>query len=371
MRRELLPLLLIALTAFCGCSDDTPSPATATPPATISPGATPTAEARTIELGTAVSALPNTVIFTVSGCYQCDGPDTLVQRHTTDSSGTTSTETILQSGVGPLEGLTIGLAGAVADGSMLWAVTCSTDYCGGLGNHPNDRWRIVWSFDGGRTWGVAWDKEAAYLTVQSASAGRLVAEVIVPGGPPSTALFFVVARSGVSQVTPPQAAGQFPEAVLLRDGSVLWVETADNAGSRHRILRPDGTALGVGVGPEETIGYQSVFQLDDGSLAVGFLDRGTGSYGLDLFPGTAGPQSTSFTASGARRFTVTGAYRFSASSLPYVLANATGDTFGLNDLATSYPVLVDLNSQKAIPIVADVFTAQRGRNRFIAFSRLP
>lgn len=239
------------------------------------------------------------------------------------------------------------------------------------GQPPNDRWRIVWSFDGGRTWGVAWDKEAAYLTVQSASAGRLVAEVIVPGGPPSTALFFVVARSGVSQVTPPQAAGQFPEAVLLRDGSVLWVETADNAGSRHRILRPDGTDLGVGVGPEETIGYQSVFQLNDGSLAVGFLDRGTGSYGLDLFPGTAGPQSTSFTASGTRRFTVTGAYRFSASSLPYVLANATGDTFGLNDLATSYPVLVDLNSQKAIPIVADVFTAQRGRNRFIAFSRLP
>ena len=73
------------------------------------------------------------------------------------------------------------------------------------------------------------------------------------------------------------------------------------------------------------------------------------------------------------RFQVGGAYRFAGggSELRYVLANATGDAFGLNDIATSYPLLINLDGKTATPITADVFTQQRGRNRFIAMTRLP
>ena len=44
-----------------------------------------------------------------------------------------------------------------------------------------------------------------------------------------------------------------------------------------------------------------------------------------------------------------------------------GGVHGLQDEITNYPVLLDTTTGKATPITADVFTEEKGRNRFIAF----
>lgn len=376
MVRAFVLVVGFVLVLSAGCSDDnsapaavTPSPiatstATASPAATVPPAA---ADITTLSFAASVPSVPNTVMFTVSGCFQCDGPDTAVQRHTTGPDGKLKSETILESGKGALSGYALGLAGADSTGSTLWAVACKTAYCGGLGLHPRDTWRVYWSFDGGATWAVAYEMGVEFLSVSSASGKTLAVTSVTPGGPPSPQRYFLVDENGATEVSPPAAAGAFPTPIVLTGGRLIWAESSnDQDGGRRKLFATDGSVLLTSV---EQMTYDSAVQRPDGSLMVGTF--GSGSYGLDIYPGLNGPESTTFGPAPFARWRLRGAYRFAGSDRRYVLANATGDAFGLNDTATSYPVLIDLDGKTATPITADVFTQQRGRNRFIAMTRLP
>lgn len=232
---EMMRILLFAVAfavVLVSCGDEAPPPPTPTPAAETaptsvpSPAATATAtvapgEVTTLAFAPAAKSIPNTVLFTVSGCFQCDGPDTAVQRHTTGADGVMTSETILESAKGALAGYTLGLAGADSTGGMLWAVACKSDYCGGLGVHPRDTWRVYWSFDGGTTWTVAYEMGVEYLSVTSAAGKMLAVTSVTPGGPPSPQRYFVVDEKGPTEVFPPAVGGAFPTPLVLSGGRLI------------------------------------------------------------------------------------------------------------------------------------------------------
>jgi hypothetical protein len=117
--------------------------------------------------------------------------------------------------------------------------------------------------------------------------------------------------------------------------------------------------LALATRPGAEIAYASVAQAPTGELIVGTLDATTGLYGFDVYARPGGPLAGSYA--------LPGAYRFAAWDERFLLANMTGYDVGTGDDGTSYPVLVDRNAGTAQPFVSDVFTKQRGRNRFVAF----
>lgn len=375
------PVVLMGLIAVLAsaCSSESPTrptPAPLTPTSAPSAAATPaatatiaTADVITLTFAAPVPSISNTVIFTVSGCFQCDGPDTAVQRHTTGADGKMKSETILESRKGPLAGYTLGLAGADATGAMLWAVACKSDYCGGLGLHPLDTWRVFWSFDAGNTWSVAYEMGVEYLSVSSAAGQTLAITSVTPGGPPSLQRYFLVDEKGPREVLPPPSAGAFPTPIVLTGGRLIWAESSNDKGpGRNTVFAADGAEL-ITLPEGEELTYDSPAQRPDGSLMVGVYSPA--NYGFDIYAGQSGPKSNMFARDPSARMRLPGAYRFAGAGQRYVLSNATGDSFGLSDFATSYPVLIDLDAKAATPITAGVFTEQRGRNRFIAMTQLP
>jgi hypothetical protein len=125
-----------------GGEDATSTPAATVTAATSDPPGTPTTGSGTATPGTTPAALTvaqaiappaDTVFYTVTGCYQCDGPDVDLVRHSVDSSGNMVSEVVLGPGHPNAEGYTPGGYVTSPLGRVLAAVTCDQEYCGGMG----------------------------------------------------------------------------------------------------------------------------------------------------------------------------------------------------------------------------------------------
>jgi hypothetical protein len=129
-----------------------PTQSVATPPGGggSNPGGPQPGLTTRISVGQPVASIPDSIMYVVTGCIQCDGPDETLQKHVTDADGRLTTTTLLRSNEGVLGGWTLGSAAASADGATLAALICDQEYCGAMGQpSPDARWRVLLSSDQG------------------------------------------------------------------------------------------------------------------------------------------------------------------------------------------------------------------------------
>jgi len=332
-------------------------------PGTVSPlpgGSTPgpvPGGLRTLTLAPAVQGVREAVLYTATGCFQCDGADQSLQRHVTDASGVMTTTTLLESKKGPLSGWVLGAVGGSPDAALLVAVACGQEDCGGLGpGNPATRWRVMGSADGGTTWRDAFSATARYVQVSSVSAaGFVVLTVSGPEGQPARS-FAAVTPTGERPLSGPASLPGQAEPVLLGDGRVLWVDTGgtavfDDRGSPLALFIPEGATQVIARG---------VRSLPGGGIAVSFVDGSAPNRSgeiVQVYDAALAPVSG---------FGSTLAFQAVAVSARLALGGVVGADIGLADQATVYPALIDLAGGTVAPVTARVFTEQRGRNRLVA-----
>jgi DNA-binding CsgD family transcriptional regulator len=301
-----------------------------------------------------VTSLQNATMYVVTGCTQCDGPDATLQKHVFDGSGKLTTTTVLESGKGSLSGWTIGLISAAPNASRLVAVTCDSDSCSGLGpGDPSTTWTVFVSTDGGTTWRAAYDVTANFVSVSNVTDDAFIANITAEGDGPA---YRLVSDSGVRAISAPGPAGQFARPFIGGDGKILWVK-----GDRSGIVRDDGTVFPLTPpSGSDGLAYDAVRALPDGLTAVSWAKQVAGTYSeIIQFLKADGTVASEVEGNGSAQLRPVGG--------SVLIGNVYSTSIGLPDNATSYPVLIDAARGTSTPITADVFTQQRGRNRFIAF----
>jgi hypothetical protein len=362
---------LAAWAVAAGCSDGgetrsaetatatgSPTAATDEPTRTGSPPAVATPVIRTLESRPAIPPPKNSHLFIVSGCTQCDGPDETLQRHDTDSAGSTTVTTVMGPGHEALDGMTVGQIDAAADGTVLAVAVCPDEYCGGVGQRAEPTtWRVLVSVNDGEDWTVAWEGQANYAFLEDVTvAGVIVGEVLPDGSVPSPRRLTLVNLAGQQRVlTPPAAAGEFAKAALLASGSVAWIGYTGQRGrpttTSTGVLREDGTEIPLIL---PAAGINDLDGLIDGTLVVAQIS------GRRLI-------STHSSAGTPRAVFDIGELQWNGIDPSEGVFGVASD-FGPSAMFTSLPVLVDLVAGTATPLVTDALAAQAGRNRFIAYS---
>lgn len=354
---------VVVLRATSERADSGDGPEAVGPPGPVdpSPGGSPSgpspAGVRTLTLAPAVQGVREAVLYTVTGCFQCDGADQSLQRHVTDASGVMTTTTLLESKKGPLGDWVLGAVGGSPDAALLVAVACDQQDCGALGpGNPATRWRVIGSTDGGTTWRDAFSRTARYLEVSSVSgAGFVVLTVSGPEGQPERS-YTAVTPTGDRALAVPASLTGLAEPVLLADGRVLWVSApgtgvSDDQGQALPLLIPAGATQVLARGVRSVPG---------GGLAVSFVDGSVPNRYSEIV------QVYDAALAPAVGFASTPAFQFVPVSSRLALGGVVGTEIGLADQATVYPALIDLDTGKLTPVTARVFTEQRGRNRLVA-----
>lgn len=317
------------------------------------PGTAPTLFSGALSYAQPVEGIAGNTLYIVTGCTQCDGPDETLQKHVTDASGATTVSTLLRSNTGPLAGWTIGEITAAPDASLLGVVVCDAEYCGGLGTPGTPNWRVLISKDGGANWVEALRHTGSYLHVPSMTSSGFTA-VLSSVANNTTTITAVRYRDGRTEpLTAPPGADQFAWPFVLRDGSVLWV-----SGDRTALLYDDGTPFPLSRSGQ--LAYHALSELADGTLVVAWAKVTSNGYYSEIVDLVDRNGTVKATLDGNAAHLLRG-------SGNRLIGNVAGSWLGGNDGAVNYPVVIDLATGTATPIVSDLLTDQRGRNRLIAF----
>lgn len=326
-------------------------------PDPATPGPSGPGSARTLTVAPSVQSVREAVLYTVTGCFQCDGADQSLQRHVTDASGAMTTTTVLASRVGPLGGWVLGAIDGAPDATLLVAVACDQQECGGVGaGDPSTNWRAIGSTDGGTTWRDLFTRRARYVEVSSVSSAGFVTLVVTGSEAAPERTYTATTTAGERALAAPPAFAAGAEPVLLADGRVLWIDAggmrvADELGNLLALVPPAGA---------NRIVPDGVRSLPGGGLAVSFVDGSTPdrySEIVQLYDAALVP---------AVGYVSTPGYRAVPVSTRLAIGGVVGTDIGAGDQATVYPALIDLDSGTLTPVVANVFTEQRGRNRLVA-----
>jgi DNA-binding CsgD family transcriptional regulator len=297
----------------------------------------------------------NTLMYTATGCWGCEGFHGSLQRVLTDANGNTTVEPVPEPALEPGEvrnEITVS-----PDGAMFAAVACRSSNCGPLGPSAADSSsRLLLSHDGGYSWREAGAYDG-YLNVHAGPGGRIaVQQYVYEGGAWRTHWFVPGAQE--REIVPPAAAAEFASPQVLADGSLLWL---DQAGAR--LLRTDGSvffALPRVLGPGEELGQLRV-------LPGGRVLANWGNAALHLNGGTRGAvglYEQDGTELWARDYPPTAPFFWEYRSPSLAIGNVqaeAGPVYG------QLPAIFDAEAWVVHPI-GDPFGKPplQGRNRFLA-----
>ncbi len=217
--------------------------ATATPPgASATPTRVPTDGVAAVDLvvGSATPFPPNTAFTIASGCTQCDGPLSSIER-VYRNEGALRADTLFrlpgaEIGKPEVEGRYIFSVATAAGGDILLTV-CETGYCGGVGNVSTDASTSVRrSRDGGVTWTTEQTLAGGAGAVHNAGLDALLYRVtFAADGSPRFA--YTRYPSGQAAELGGTAAR---DAVVLRSGSGPPLRRGEDG---IRLYRVDGNNL--------------------------------------------------------------------------------------------------------------------------------
>jgi len=348
------PTPTVTATAENGSTTAATSTATAAPAA--SPAATPVVRQLTVRPPQGPAG--GSQVFIVTGCTACDGPDESLQLHETGPPGVTTVKTVLGPGHPALEGMTIGQIDAAADGTVLAATACRSAYCGGLGNHPIDDWRVLVSVNDGVDWTVAYEETIHYVGLADVTVEGVIVSSVRAGVAVPSPVTYTVANLAKQKrvVTPPAVAGALPWPVLLPAGRVAWIGyPGPQGGDRRKVYREDGTEIPLRLPAAATItGVQATL---DGRLAVSLLAPGRF---LAIFPAGGG---TALQLIDLGETEVVGV----SSDGNRAVGNNFVSGAGPHQLA---PIAFDFGALTATPLTTEVLRVQPGRNRFVGYDRV-
>ncbi len=238
--RTIIAIGLVAMLTLAACGGGESggvTPALATPSPTAGLDATPTVEVvgglevRPLITGDEIEIPAGVALLIQTGCTECDGPATGIERVYRDSSGELRRDILfylLGAGSDPY----ISSMVVSQDGSSIALTVCAAGYCGGLAPvTPDARTTLQVSEDGGETWSEVALFDGAYYARAVLQDGIVLYHLIeTEDAAPST---FELFPSGVA-VTPPEEEA-FP--ISLSDTELGWI-TSD-----RRWLRDDGSIL--------------------------------------------------------------------------------------------------------------------------------
>lgn len=313
-----------------------------------------------VSIGPPVASIPNSIMYVVTGCTQCDGPDETLQKHVTDANGNLTSTTLLASNEGVLAGWWIGQVAASPDGATLAVLACDQEYnCGYVGSPPPDtHWRVLLSADQGLTWGQAYAFTGRSGWVSNVIPHGFALTTTVGEGPGATRTFISYYQKALVTLTPP-AADVRP--VMMRDGSLLWMASEGAVD----LLRADGTPMALTPPPRATT-INRVSQLASGTLALSWAAETEDGYYTETlqFVLPDGTEQSAIDGNGSQEIeAVTG--RLAVGTMNGIRARASDNE------VSRYPVLIEVTKGRATAIAADTFTQQGGRNRFIALQSGP
>ncbi len=298
-------LVLAAASAACGGEGDapaaptsTPSPAaTHTPPPTPSPSPSPKPEViagiPVVPLEVAGEAeFPDDVVLIVeTGCWQCDGPTTGLERVYRDPSGELTIETlfspdhlglpprVMQTAKGPQEDRPIITGFALGgSGARIAVSVCTRGECALMGGpaHPGDETTLFESHDGGVTWKTQEVLAGKYRVLGITQEGVILYDqgASLSGSQPKNRFEVYPSRESME----PPESGQSCWPYVLR-GHLVW-STEDG-----RILRADGSEfLALDLPPSARIIDLAVQREPAPQTAVVWFEEegASGSYYLGL-----------------------------------------------------------------------------------------
>ncbi|MEX0782173.1 MAG: helix-turn-helix transcriptional regulator [Dehalococcoidia bacterium] len=337
---------------------NSPAPIVTPPPAGPGPGSVFNGK---VSFGQNRASIPGSTMFVVTGCSQCDGPDETLQAHVTDRTGTTTVTTILRSDAGILAGWTIGALAGSPDASLLAAVVCDQEYCGGMGGGDyregvNASWRVITSSDQGTTWNTAFTYSGDFVHVTNVNRNSFLALASDYAAGQSTTTYTVNHAGTLEIVSPPTGlAGGYP--YVLEDGTTLWANAEYTA-----LYRQDGTPLNLTApAGSDRLANMPISELEDGTLAIAWAAVTSDGFYSETVQIVDRDGDVKATIDG------NATYFLRVLDGQHAIGNVSAQKAGLQDGATSYPVLLDTSSGTATPVTSDALTDQRGRNRFIAF----
>jgi DNA-binding CsgD family transcriptional regulator len=352
-------------------SDEEPAASDADPPTQTPPPATPTPSTATVaptvsssvqtevSIGPPVASIPSSIMYVVTGCTQCDGPDETLQKHVTDAAGNLTSTTLLASNEGVLAGWTVGQVAASPDGATLAVLACDQEFCGYLGpqRSSDTRWRVLLSGDQGLTWGQAHELTAEHAFLSDVVPHGFAMSMLDDDGPGAELTFVSYLSKKLTPLTPP---AEVYGVVMRGDGSVLWITQDGEA-----LLRSDGSPVPLAPPPRATR-IKDVSELPDGTLGLAWIGRSADDYYTEILQFVRPDGTVVSTTNG------NGSQEVVAVSASVAVGNMNGVRARVSDNEISvYPVLIDLQNRTVTPITADIFTQQGGRNRLIAFQSGP
>ncbi|MBI5947038.1 MAG: hypothetical protein HY875_02745 [Chloroflexi bacterium] len=311
--------------------------------------------------GTSALGIPGSVLYTASGCVQCDGPDEALIRHVTDSSGNTASKPVFDASSSldwhPWQFL------AAPDGSVLGAVACVQ--C--VGSPGKDRplvpsWGILVSVDEGASWQRIHEftGSSAVLFGVDRRQGRTQMLVRVTASDSAAPEWLLLGPGGAATVSPPASAGERPYGQLLRDSGELVWRTANQRqvfdASGRLLFEPRLTA-------QEAADLQLVDRLEDRwFLSWAARDQQTSAI--------TGTMIGVFRPDGS----VERLFELSGESVPIKLHTSQTLLTSVNDgdVSTStrmLPAIINLKDATVTVIDLPYLRGVAGRNRLEALSR--
>lgn len=183
--------------------------------------------------------LADTVFYTVTGCYQCDGPDVELVRHVVDGNGNMVSEVVFGPGHPSAGGLTPRTYGVSPYGTTFAVSVCDQEYCGGemFGYYDTTWFYVLVSRDGGISWQSAFEHYGGFVSVVDvADTGDVLLSVETPvqsGAAGPTQLY--VLRGSDAHLLERPSEGAWPR---FAQGQVAWLDFEQN-----RITDSNGNVL--------------------------------------------------------------------------------------------------------------------------------
>lgn len=386
--------VLVLYLAYGSGGDSTSSPTptssalvaapTQTPGATLTPSPQPTSTPSYLAgdlMGTSLEPLrqgdpveipAGVVLIIETGCWQCDGPTTGLDRVYRDPSGKIRTDTLVSA---ELLGLTNPSGGppvivgfdVLDDASWIVVAFCTAGTCDLLGPRDADAHTTFFeSTDGGVTWSELADLAGAYGLVSLVPETHTRERDIILDGPYSTDPEAPFARrlryllSG-EDVMPPAEAGDFPWPYVTPTGEILWQAASS------RLVTSSGTVFFY-AGPRAYVTRDIIADLDGTRWGIPWnlpISNGPSLQFLTLVNETGHVVRTlQYDRSISWGSNSTGDVMYGNAELD---ADAVGDLLP-SPAFTLFPAEIHLNDAIFYPIL-DPFTDKPysfGRNRVVA-----